>query len=279
MQDELLKFQRELYKFINPSRGFLKNLLFFIMSLILVFGFSLTIETLIESINHYFHLPLSFKLILGFVILIVGLRYYYFRIKEIHEKGIYEIEELSYDNFRKIKILITGLSASQSIYKQLEEFREIVKKHAGDKEKIIKDPEVKLPWIQQAAILLKLEEFKAPLEKIIVIPSKESAEFKEKFIEFVSLLFPQYENLIEFSDPVNYEEVQEVQKTITHISRKLKESNFKDNEILIDVTPGLKLFSIVLAGATFDNPKKFCYVNLERIPKIFDMTLKILEKH
>jgi len=279
MQDELLKFQRELYKVVNPSKGILKNFLFFIMSLILVFGFSLTIETMIEFINHYFHLPLSFKMILGATILIFGLSYYYFKIKEIHDKGIYEIEELSYDNFGKVKVLITGLSASKEIHTQLENFKEIVKKHAGDKEKIIKDPEVKLPWIQQAAVLLKLEEFKAPLEKIIVIPSKESAEFKEKFTKFVSFLFPKYGNLIEYSEPINYEEAQEIQKTITHISGKLKKSNFKDNEILIDVTPGLKLFSIVLAGATFDNPKKFCYVNFERTPKIFDMTLKILEKH
>lgn len=158
----------------------------------------------------------------------------------------YDVSELKY-----IKVIITGLSIPRE------------------------DEKLGHNWSQQETLIKKCIQEGASLKKVIVIPSYSSAEHFSAFERYIrgQINLKDTYPVFKAEDPVDYEDLIGLQKAFNKIVEELKEENFKEKQILIDITAGTKTFSIVASSITFDNDIRMCYVNNAKQVIIFDMVL------
>lgn len=175
------------------------------------------------------------------------------------------------------KVLIMGLSSLQNLkspalanLKSLLEEGVSLQRIAGSRKQIEEESKKdaryadfdKLPWLQNLrAINYHLER----LERIFIIPSIESNEPKQKQ-EFGSLLHSVLEGRKNIAvdwvgEGVNYEDYNAIRWAFEDALKRAHAKKFPDTEISIDVTPGLKPFSIVAASMTFAPGREFLYVS------------------
>ena len=147
------------------------------------------------------------------------------------------------------------------------------------------------PWHQNARAVL----FHAPrLEAILILrPDNNDDEFK-KFINFLSICLEKAGNTgvqirqihfpgnpdIPFQmvgrtggyEPPSYEDYEYVYEGLREGLKQLRQntSEWSEDEVCIDVTPGFKPYSIAAAVITFNQGLKFSYVNMDGHIRFYD---------
>ena len=185
-------------------------------------------------------------LVLSIIILIV----LYTLLKRVISKiaGIkYEVETYDQQELKRARVLLMGLSIPNP------------------------DPIRANNWSQQEFLIKKCLEQGAKLKKVVVIPSLESEEHSEDFVEYMRTRVDIEHDLFEFNEAVDYEDMLSLQITFNKKIESLKAQGYKEKEILIDITAGTKTFSVVASSLTFDNDIRMCYVNNKKQVVIFDM--------
>lgn len=187
-----------------------------------------------------------FLLVLSLFILMV----LFLLIKEIIKKIKslkYEVETYDASQLRDIRALVMGLSIPRQ------------------------DPQLGHNWSQQEALLKQCLLNEAKIKKIMILPSPDSAKYSSEFLEYMEEKTGLSPSIIQFEEPVEYENMLTLQKALNRVVDRLKSEGFKEKEILIDITAGTKTFSVVASSITFDNDIRMCYVKNTKEIVIFDM--------
>lgn len=159
----------------------------------------------------------------------------------------YEVETYDAMELKKVKVLITGLS--------------VPRQH----------PELGHNWSQQEVLIKTCLQHNARLEKVVIVPSKDSARYEQEFLDFMKERLGVSPSLFSFEEPVSYEDLLGLQVSFQRTLEKLKREGFKERNIIIDITAGTKTFSVVASSLTFDNSIRMCYVNNAKQVVVFDM--------
>lgn len=199
----------------------------------------------------------------------------YFQTRKIRKylTGLdYEVEELEEENLRNVKALIAGFSVPNRKGSELEEyFSKLQSLPPEETLKTLEDSTDGFNWIMQAVLIRKLFQLSKDVKKAVFVPSKESESYKELFRRYLELLGYWKDGLFAFSEPVDYERVDELQKCIRSVIESFEKDGIKEKHVLLDITAGLKTFSITIAALSFGSEAKICYVNRDRKARVFDI--------
>ncbi|ADU96595.1 hypothetical protein [Thermovibrio ammonificans] len=102
------------------------------------------------------------------------------------------------------------------------------------------------------------------LRSVVVISSLESSNYYPLFLKVAKLLFP--ESQIQFKEiPItSFESFNQVQEAVEKAYSFLKEQGFREKEVILDVTGGKKIVSIVGALLSLQPFREFQYVSTEQ---------------
>lgn len=186
---------------------------------------------------------------------------------------MYEVEEdKELDSLRKARVIFMGYSTPGGVDDFKEYLTQLENRSREERLETLESREDKFNWIMQAVLLREFLEKSKGIEKVIVIPSKDSIKYKEDFLRYMELMGFYKDNVFHFTDGVDYEDVEELQRTFNTEIKKLKDKGTKEKEIFIDITAGQKTFSIVSASVTFESDIRICYVSTKnRAIRVFDI--------
>ncbi|SNZ16839.1 hypothetical protein [Hydrogenobacter hydrogenophilus] len=155
----------------------------------------------------------------------------YKELKKFFEEREYEIRNANPSN---AKVLITGLSIIPDL-----ELEEVKKKGKPSRN------------FRLYPIMEKIKDLheKAKLEKVIVIPSHESEKNFSTFKEIVEKLYKGVS--VEKTEPVDYNHFDSIQRRIKEVFKKLREEGYKKSQIVVGITAGTTVFSVVASALTF----------------------------
>ena len=110
--------------------------------------------------------------------------------------------------------------------------------------------------------LKAIDYHKQELEKIIIVCSEQSFGNKDKFLKCVQNLFGKRLADIVNEQYINdFEDAKSVYEFLENIYNELKKEDFKENDIVFDVTGGQKAVSIAGAMFAIPNDKHLQYVS------------------
>ncbi len=144
-----------------------------------------------------------------------------------------------------------------------EEFRELLKEL-----ETLKDPDAKLDLLNgQKAFRswrMPLEAVKyhlERLERVLVLTSDRSSQHFPMFKELLFALFPSFKGRVEELFVGDFEDFEKVQRGVEEAYGKLKEEGFSEREVILDITGGQKIVSIVGALLSLNPRREFQYVS------------------
>ncbi|SMO71300.1 CRISPR-associated protein (Cas_Cas02710) [Balnearium lithotrophicum] len=185
-------------------------------------------------------------------------------------------EELEYDIYEeepeKRKVLILFLSDNKPNKDQIEEIIQSLKEISNLEEKIEK---IQNSDIKNWRMPLEAIKFHLPkLEKIIVVTSPSSSKKFNLFRLLSETVFNKKLNFVE-KKAADFESVKHIFNLIRKTFEELEKENYKDKDIIIDVTGGTKPVSIAGALTTSYYPsRKFQYIsNVDYSVKSYDVRL------
>jgi len=100
------------------------------------------------------------------------------------------------------------------------------------------------------------------LERVVVITSKESSPQFSLFLELLKAVIPEARRIkVDEIKVKDFENFEEIQKAIERAYEKLLKEGYKKKEIILDVTGGKKIVSIVGAILSLNPGREFQYVS------------------
>lgn len=138
---------------------------------------------------------------------------------------------------------------------------------------LIEDSKNRANWIIPLTLMYRLSKF-CSIEKICPIYSPESYKFKDVFQEVINACLKDVkieESVVDFFD------LEKLQTMLTSLIKKLK-SEFKEEEILLDVTAGAVPPSIIGASLTFRRNISIAYVTKDRVIHIYNI-YEVMREH
>ncbi len=240
-------------------------------------------DTLKDIIYSFLPFQDWLKALILFIVSIIALVPLALLIRKFAEKlkdvSYYVEEDKELSTARRVRFLIMGLSKPN--YESDEEIKEKIKEEIKKIKEIPEDrrielylenPNEKFNWIMPVCLIKRLQGAGARLEKVYILPSKDSEKHIGDFLEYAGL-FGLSKELFESLKGVEYEDLEALQREINNLIKKLKEEKgIGYRQLLIDITPGTKTFSVVASALTFDKEIAISYLNNERKLKIFDIT-------
>ncbi|WP_340695951.1 hypothetical protein [Hydrogenobacter thermophilus] len=232
-------------------------------------------DTLKDIIYSFLPFQDWLKALILFIVSIIALVPLALLIRKFAEKlkdvSYYVEEDKELLIAKRVRFLIIGLSEPNC---KLEEEIKKIKEIPEDKriELYIENSNEKFNWIMPVCLIKRLQGAGARLEKVYILPSKDSEKHIGDFLEYAGL-FGLSKELFESLKGVEYEDLEALQREINNLIKKLKEEKgIGYRQLLIDITPGTKTFSVVASALTFDKEIAISYLNNERKLKIFDIT-------
>ncbi len=131
----------------------------------------------------------------------------------------------------------------------------------------------KLSWEMP---LRAIKEHEETVERVIIIPSRESDTQFDAFKELISNILKDKINLkIQKHNPVDFENIEQIHETIENIYKKLKNEGYRERDIVVDITGGQKPVSIAGAASTVIYPDRyFQYVSTKtKEVKVYNMDI------
>lgn len=276
------KMSREFLYTVKQTFGIIytwKGLLIVILASVFFAWVPDSLRELLEEVLWFFPKPLRGVIFLTLPLILVILIGYLLKIQLERIAGlIYEVEEdKELCSLTQAKVIFMGYSIPRDLNSLKNYLSELEKKSPEERLKTLEDNKDSFNWIMQAILLKEFLEKSKNIEKVIVIPSEESKNYKEYFIKYLELIKFYEDGVFHFTDSVDYEDVIELQRIFNSEIEKLKSKGIKEKEIFIDVTAGQKTFSIVAASITFESEIKICYVSTQtRKVRVFN--IKRIEK-
>ena len=179
--------------------------------------------------------------------------------RQARTRFLYKIEPIDKGS-KKFKALVIFLSADEpSNYEHIKSVKDFGRK--------------RLPW---EIPILAIREHVDTLEVLIIMSSEKSGSQLTDFIELVKRLFPRMGELkVITPEPVDYEDMVQMQERLESIYEELGRRGFKESDVLIDVTGGTKPVSIAGAATTTPYPYRyFQYISTQtKEAKVYNMDI------
>jgi hypothetical protein len=197
--------------------------------------------------------------------------------KSLEDITYYVEEDKELSTVRSARFLIMGLSTPLDGHDPKKEIQK-VQQIPEDKriELYIENSNEKFNWIMPVCLIKRLQEAGARLEKVYILPSKDSEKYIENFLEYAGL-FGLSKELFESLKGVDYEDLTALQREMNRLIKKLRDKGIGYRELLIDMTAGKKPFSVIVSALTFNRDIAICYLNenkelKKKELKIYDIT-------
>jgi hypothetical protein len=166
---------------------------------------------------------------------------------------------------KKRKALILFLSP---IWSSLEEAKSFLKELSDlpsveEKLKLINNKKIgdKFPFRSWRMPAEAIKYHLPKLEVVKVITSEKTSPQFSTFVEFLKVLFPEKELKVEQLKTSSFEDFKEIEEALEKAYSSLKEAGYKEKEIILDITGGQKIVSIVGALLSLYGRREFQYVS------------------
>ena len=189
---------------------------------------------------------------------ILGSIFIFWIIRRIISKSIPNVDIEINDRPKVAKALVLFLSRNDSDEEEILKFKTIDESGKNN---------YRMP-------LKAIDYHKKELEKIIIVCSEQSFGNKDKFLKCVQNLFGKRLADIVNEQYINdFEDAKSVYEFLENIYNELKKEDFKENDIVFDVTGGQKAVSIAGAMFAIPNDRHLQYVSTsDYTVKHYDLT-------
>ncbi|GAB6072407.1 hypothetical protein JCM14244_07840 [Venenivibrio stagnispumantis] len=135
------------------------------------------------------------------------------------------------------KVLLMALSKPNGNIDKFEQFKENLKQGLLGKRNL------ELNW---ELPLRHIYDYRDNLEKVYMLTSPESSKQKEEFLECLDIVLPNFRNKVEFTNPIDFNNFEEIKKELINLASKIKKSAYKDEDIVVNISGGTSMVTLGL---------------------------------
>ncbi|EDP73134.1 hypothetical protein [Hydrogenivirga sp. 128-5-R1-1] len=170
---------------------------------------------------------------------------------------LYPHESKKSKNTKKVLIMaLSNLSKNKNLSEKLEKFEEQLKTGLLGKERL------ELSW---ELPLRHIYEYKDSLEKVFFITSYESYQDKEKFLEFLNIVLPEFKDKVIFESGINFDDFKQIKDKLISIIDRIKDEGYTDEDLVVNISGGTSAITLGLTLFALEKGRLITY--FEQIKK------------